>query len=111
MVERERRDLFFRSAVEHKPFSCGRDSIDQPTTVRPCDYIASPIQSQHADVCLIALEKERVVPFRGDAINLTVIARGYIQISGLVQEQVPYVFRPGSKIDRRTPRWIECRLW
>src|SRR3981081_4369614 len=110
MVERERRNLFFWSAVQHKPFSRGRDSIDQPTTVRPCDYIALPIQSQHADVCLIALEKQRVVPFRCDAINLTVIARRHVQISGLVQEEIPDVFRSWSKIDGRTPRWIKCWL-
>src|SRR5260370_27745627 len=99
MVESQRRNFFFRSAIQHKALSRGRDSIDQPAAVRPCDYIALPIQSQHADVSLVALEEERVVALRSDAINLTVIARRHIQIPGLVQEEIPYVFRPRRKIN------------
>ena len=67
-------------------------------------------QREHADVSLIALEEERVVAFRSDFVDLAVIAGGDVEISCLVEYQIPDVFRSRREVDGRTPRRIERRL-
>jgi hypothetical protein len=61
---------------------------------------------------LVTLEEERVIAFRADLVDLAVISGRHIKIAGLVEEEVPYVFRGGSEVDRGTPgriqRWFGC---
>src|ERR1700682_3451932 len=86
-VDGEGGDLFFRCAVEDEAFSTGRDSIDQTATVGTGDQIAFGIEGHHTDMGFVALEKDGVIAFRGDAEYLSVIPRGRVEVAGIVEDE------------------------
>ncbi len=109
-IERQRCDLFLGRAVKHKAFARGRNAIDQPAAVGAGNQILLRIEGQNANVGFIALEEDRMLAFRRDAINFPVVAGRYIEVAGFVQSQIPDIFRPRLEIDGRTPGGIGGRF-
>ena|SRR3981081_2928068 len=92
-------DFFFGRAVEDKALSIGRDSVDQAAPVRTSDQIALGIESHHPDMSFVALEKDRMLAFWGDAKYLAVIACRDVEAAGIVEDETPNVFGAGLEID------------
>ena len=98
LVDGQRRDFFFGGAVKHEAFTAGLDLVHQSTAVRARDQIALRIHRQHPNVGFVAFEKYGMLAPGSHAKDFAVIAGGHVQIAGIVENQVPYVFRPGIEI-------------
>ena len=99
-VDGQRGDFFFRCAVKHEAFAAGLDLVYQSTAVRAGDQIALGIHRQHADVGFIAFEENGMLALGSDAKDFAMIAGGHVEVAGIVENQVPYVFRARIEIDR-----------
>ena len=109
-IEGERRDLFLGSAVQDEAFAGRRNAVYQAAAIGAGNQVALRIERQHADVGLVALEENRVLALGSDFVDLAVVAGGDVQVSGLVENEVPDVFRAGREILGRTPRGIQRGL-
>src|SRR5579864_582969 len=110
VIECQRRDLLLRRAVENKPFPGRRNSINQSAAIRPRDQVALGIQCESADVGFITLEEERMISLWRHFVDFATIAGTDVEISGLVESQVPDVLRAGREIFGRGPGRINCGL-
>ena len=112
-VERQGGDFFLGRAVENEGFAIGRNAVHQAAAVRAGNQVALGIERQHADVGLVAGEKDRVLPFGGDPKDLAVIAGGDVKIAGIIEGEVPNILGRRIEIDRRIPcgggRSLACR--
>ena len=93
------RDFLLRRTVQHESLARGRDAIDQPAAIGTGDQIFLRVEGEDANVGFVALEKDRMLAFGRDAIDFSVVAGGYVEVAGLVQRQVPDVFRTRLEID------------
>ena len=59
---------------------------------------------------LIAFEENGVLPLRRNFVDLTVIAGGNVEITGLIESEIPDVFGAGRKIDGGIPGGIQSGL-
>ena len=48
----------------------------------------------------VALEKNRVLALGGNPKDFAMVARGHVQIAGIIENQIPYVLRTRIKEDR-----------
>jgi hypothetical protein len=110
VIEGQRRDFLLRRAVENKSFPGRRNSVNQSAAVRPRDQVSLSIQGESADVGFITLEEERVLPLRSHLVDFAAIAGADVEISRLVESQVPDVLRAGREILGRRPGRIDCGL-
>ena len=59
---------------------------------------------------LIALEEHRMIAFRRDFVDLSVVPGGDVEISRLVEGEIPDVLGPGREINGTAPGGIQCGL-
>src|SRR3954470_1221381 len=59
---------------------------------------------------LVAFEEQRVLALRRDLVDFTVVAGRNIQISGLIESEIPDVFRAGCKVFGGTPGRVQSGL-
>src|SRR5262249_41699189 len=122
IIHHQRGDFLLVRAVQHECIPRWGDAVDQATAVRPSDHVvlcrgrqrlsalfigafsslAGWLESQGANVRLIALEEKRTLTVLLDLIDLAMITRGDIQPpGGRIKCQVPNILGFGIKKDTR----------
>src|SRR4029077_18907570 len=83
-VDGERGNFFLGRAVENERFAIRRNAIHKPAAIGAGNEISVGIERENANVNLIALEEERVLPVGADFVDFAVITGCDIQGAGVV---------------------------
>ena len=85
------RDFFLGCAVQHEALTLGRDAINQPTAIGAGDEITLIVESQSANLRLVALKEEVAITVAINTKDLAAIAGTDVKLSLAIECQRPDV--------------------